>query len=369
MASAYDYLTDSERVTYNETSRLMQLSDWDAWDDQLQDWLDVTQTWIRDRRAYISDLATGEVESGNGPGWDTCHRRERYDYLHRANYADAAPHAVCQLPTEAGTPSEKLWISLREMWWMNPSSAYSEQSARRQACTDWLIAQRKNVWNHAEGNVPGAEPGWNVSDRQQRYTNLQVATKAGSGYADWCETHDPATGQETGSGGGSSGGSGGSSRDKALSWMAGHRGCYESPGGSNCDSRSDGIRKAQDDCVKMGSSGTWLRNEPWCGVWCANAMEAAGVKGLSYNLASVAWIEDQAKRGGPPFTGWTTDGGKAQPGDLVIIGSYGGHVGMLRKIESSSTASVEEGNTSDTSALRSRSRSSEVRGYARVAYP
>ena len=74
MASAYDYLTDAERVTYNETSRLMQLQDWDAWDDQLQGWLDVTQTWIRDQRAYIHDLATGEVENGNGPGWDVAHR-------------------------------------------------------------------------------------------------------------------------------------------------------------------------------------------------------------------------------------------------------------------------------------------------------
>ena len=170
-------------------------------------------------------------------------------------------------------------------------------------------------------------------------------------------------------GGGSSGGSSGNGkgRDAALAWMASHRGMYESPGGSNCDSRSDGIRAAQDRCVKHGSSGTWLRNEPWCGVWCCAAMEAAGVDGLSYNLASVAWIEDQARAGKAPFTGWTTDGNKAEPGDLVVMFEYGGHVGMLRAVYSS-TCDVDEGNTSDTSALRNRSRSSQIRGYARVRY-
>lgn len=164
-------------------------------------------------------------------------------------------------------------------------------------------------------------------------------------------------------------GSGSSSRDRALDWMADHLGCYEDPSGSNCDSRSDGIRAAQDRCVAMGSSGTWLRNEPWCGVWCANAMQAGGVKNLSYNLASVAWIEDRARAKLAPFTGWTTDGTKAKPGDLVIVGSYGGHVAMLRAKVDPSYAPTVEGNTSDTSANRSRSRSGEVRGYALVAYP
>jgi len=172
---------------------------------------------------------------------------------------------------------------------------------------------------------------------------------------------------DSGSSGGSSGGASGD-RGKALDWMAAHRGCTESPDGSNCDSRSDGIRAAQDRCVKHGSSGTWLRNEPWCGVWCCAAMEAAGVDGLSYNLASVAWIEDRARAGQAPFTGWVTNGDDAEPGDLVVMFEYGGHVGMLRKITSSSAADVEEGNTSNTSALRSRSRSGDIRGYAKVRY-
>ena len=119
--------------------------------------------------------------------------------------------------------------------------------------------------------------------------------------------------------------------------------------------------------MAMGSSGTWLRNEPWCGVWCANAMQAAGVKNLSYNLASVEWIEARAKAGQAPFTGWTTDRSKVRPGDLCTMFSPGQHVGMVRSI-SGSTTNTEEGNTSDTSAQRSRA-PSDIVGYALVAYP
>jgi len=380
MASAYSYLTEAERVTFNETSRLMQLTDWAGWDATLQAQFETTQAWIRERRSYISDCAEGKVP-GKEPGWDVSHRRERYDYLHKANYSDAAPHAVCQLPTEAGTDAEKVYTSHREMWWREPKGAYNEQSARRQAITDWLVARRQFVWRCAEGTAkddPNAAPngygwevpskvGWDVSNRRQRYSNLQVATKMGSAYESWCASHNTTTGEPNGDGGSSSGGSGSSSaRDRALGWMASHRGLNEQPGGSNCDSRSDGIRTAQDRCVKHGSSGTWLRYQPWCGVWCCSALEAAGVKGLSYDMASVEWIEARAKAGKAPFTGWTTDPGRVRPGDLVCLFSPGQHVGMVRTPGSNPV--TEEGNTSDTSAQRTRSKS-DVVGYALVAYP
>jgi hypothetical protein len=368
MADGYQYLTDTERVTFNETSRLMQLSDWAGWDHQLEAWLDTTQQWIRARRVYIEGIATGEIDHANGPGWDVAHRRERYDQLHKANHSDAAPRAVCQLPTEAGTDAEKVYTSLRELWWVEPKGAYADQSNRRQACTDWLVARRKHVWRLAEGEIEGETPGWDHADRRQRYANLQVATKTGTAYSDWCATHNQQTGQPIGDGSSSSGGSGSSSRrDQALAWMAGHRGCSEQPGGSNCDDRKDGIRTAQDDCCDMGSSGTWLRGEPWCGVWCANAMEAAGVKGLSYNLASVEWIEARARAGAAPFTGWTTDPSRVRGGDLVCLFSPGQHVAMVRSM-SGGAPITEEGNTSDTSAQRSRAKA-DVVGYALVAYP
>jgi len=377
MADAYTYLTESERVTYNETSRLMQLVDWAGWDATLDEQLTVTQTWIRDQRAYIHDLATGAKPSGNGPGWDVAHRQERYDYLHKANYSNAAPHAVCQLPTEALVDNEKVYVSHRELWWVEPRGAYAEQSARRQAITDWLVARRQFVYRCAEGTAasdPNAagygwpiptQVGWDYSNRRQRYANLQVATKHGSAYADWAATHNTTTGKPLGDGGSSSGGSGTSSnRQKALDWMAAHRSCNEQPGGSNCDDRSDGIRAAQDRCA--GGS-TWLRYQPWCGVWCYNAMRAGGVAGIDYNLASVEWIEARAKAGKAPFTGWTTDPAKVRGGDLVTLFSPGQHVAMVIDPNGGNPI-TDEGNTSDTSAKRTRSRS-DVVGYALVAYP
>ncbi len=383
MGDGYKYLTEAERVTYDETSRLMQLSDWTSWDADCQAWWDTTQKWIRDQRAYIQALAEGTKPSGNGPGWDTAHRRQRYDELHRANYSDAkpGPGALALLPTDGLVTVEAMYVALREVWWIATKGTSPEQSARRQACTDWLVARRQFVYRCAEGTAksdPNAAPngyawevpakaGWDTNNRRQRYANLQVATKMGSAYADWCTSHDPATGQPKGDGATGTGGSGStSSRDRALSWMAGHRGLNEQPGGSNCDSRSDGIRAAQDRCVKHGSSGTWLRYQPWCGVWCCAAMEAAGVKSLSYNLASVEWIEARAKAGHAPFTGWTTDPAKVRPGDLVTLFSPGQHVAMVRTPGANPV--TEEGNTSDTSAQRTRSKS-DVVGYALVAYP
>ena len=354
--SDYALLTPAEQDTWNEYTRLRQLSEWEGFTAAQQERKDDAGDWISDRRAYIYELATGQVP-GETPGWDHGDRRERYDYL--GTTSSGSPQVLCQLPTEAGTPTEKVLISEREVWW-NVTTDYEAQKTRKQACTDWLIAQRQYVWRLATGSEPsGNGPGWDVADRRQRYANLQVATKYGSSYADWCETHDQQTGAELGSG--SSGG-----RQAALDWMKAHRGLYESPGGSNCDSRKDGIRTAQDACVAMGSSGTWLRNQPWCGVWCANAMEAGGVQGLTYDLASVEWIEAQAKAGRAPFTGWTTDPGRVKAGDLVTLFSPGQHVGMV--IEPGSNPVVDEGNTSDTSAKRSRSKS-DVVGYALVAYP
>lgn len=358
MASGYDYLTDSERVTYNETSRLMQLQDWAGFDADMAQWLQTTQTWIRERRSYIHDLATGVVDNGNGSGWDVAHRQERYDYLHKANHSDAAPHALCQLPTEDGTDAEKVYISLREMWWREPKGTSADQSNRRQDCTDWLVERRQYVWRLAEGKIEGEEPGWDHAERRQRYSNLQIATKAGSAYEQWAATHNTTTGAELGGGSGGGGG-----RDDALQWMAEHRGCYEIPAGSNDDDREDGIQAAQDRCA----DGTWLRNQPWCGVWCWNALHHAGVHGLDPNMASVEWIEARAKAAQAPFRGWTTDAGKVKGGDLVCLFSPGQHVGMVRSI-SSGAPNTEEGNTSDTSAQRSRSKG-DVVGYALVAYP
>src|SRR5262245_20381214 len=242
--SSYDVLTPSEQTTFNECARLHQLEDWADFTSTQQARLEAADQWIRDRRKYIYAIAEGTEPSSNGPGWDTQNRKERYDYLHTCQMG-AAPHSLASLPTDGAMDYEGVLISEREMWWMNPKGQYAEQSTRRQQCTDELTDRRYELWNLAEGNVEGATPGWDTANREQRYTNLAVATKYDGRYDDWCTTHDPATGAElessTGGGSGSS-----SARDKALSWMQSHRGMYEQPDGSNDDTRSDGIRAAQD---------------------------------------------------------------------------------------------------------------------------
>jgi hypothetical protein len=150
-------------------------------------------------------------------------------------------------------------------------------------------------------------------------------------------------------------------------------GYTESPSGSNCDTRPDGIRTAQDHTA---GGATWLRNQPWCGCWCYYALEAGNVKRLDSHLASVASIEDYAKQGAKCYRGWTTDRSKAGPGDLAIIGGYGVHVETVRGFSGSSTLTYG-GNTSPGSGgsqsngggAYARTRySSEVRGYALVDY-
>jgi hypothetical protein len=363
--SDYDVLTPAEQDTYDEYCRLRQVSDWPGFDADQQARKDAAGAWIEDRRDYIVELAEGNVE-GEPAGWNTSHRRERYDYL--GTKSSGSPHRLCQLPTDGGTDAEKVYITEREVWWRIQTD-YDEQKARKQACTDWLVARRKYVWELAEGKVEGQTPGWDVYDRRQRYENLQIATKYGSAYEEWCKTHNDTTGEPNEPSGG---GGGGSWRDKSAKWHDGHLGITESPANSNCDSRSDGIRTSQDGCA----NGTWLRNQPWCGCWAWSGLYAAGKvnKGESW-LASVASIEDYAKAGKGPFRGWTTDGSKAKKGDLVILFGRGQHVGTVRSIDSD-YAHTWEGNTSSGSSgsqsngggsyKRSRSRHGETYGYALV---
>jgi hypothetical protein len=357
--SDYGYLTAAEQDTWNEYTRLRQISDWPGYDDAQDQRRGASRQWLQDRLAYIEQLAAGEVE-GEPAGWDHAHRRERYDYISRMNSGE--PQALCQLPTEYGTDTEKVYITEREAWWRIDTD-YTEQEARKQCNWDWLVARRKYVWNLAEGNVDGEPAGWDRNDRRQRYENLQIATKHGSAYGDWCASHNTTTGEPKDSG---------NWRDKSSKWHQAHLGINENPADSNCDNRSDGIRTSQDGCA----NGTWLRGQPWCGCWAWSGLYAAGKvhQGDSW-LASVASIEDYAKAAKGPFRGWTTDGSKAKKGDLVVLFGRGQHVGTVRSVDSG-YCHTWEGNTSSGSSgsqsngggsyERSRSRSSETFGYALV---
>jgi hypothetical protein len=350
MSSRYDVCTPAEQDTYDEYTRLRQISDWPGFDDAQQQRKD---------------------DAGDPANNDEYDRQDRYDFL--GSTSSGSPHRLCQLPTSDDfTDTEGVYVAEREVWWRIQTD-YAEQEQRKQENWNWLVERREYVWRLAEGKIEGQTPGWGVYGRAERYECLQVATKYGSAYHDWCETHNQTTGAPLDDDDGDdASASSGSWRDKSAKWHDTHLGITESPADSNCDSRSDGIRTSQDGCA----NGTWLRYQPWCGCWAWSGLYAAGKvnKGDSW-LASVASIEDYARAGNGPFKGWTTDGSKAKKGDLVVLFGRGQHVGTVRSIDSN-YAYTWEGNTSSGSGgsqsngggsyKRSRSRHGETYGYALV---
>lgn len=163
-------------------------------------------------------------------------------------------------------------------------------------------------------------------------------------------------------------------RGRALRWLTKHRFTTEDPPGSNSDHRHDGIRAAQQ------ALGAWLVGLAWCGVWCAAALRAAGVKGVTHRLASVANIEDDARRGDPPFRAWTTDPKRVLRGDLVVLFGRGVHVETVRSMrwrrvglirtEGGNTSSGNAGSQSNGGGSYPRWRSlADVHGFALVNYP
>jgi hypothetical protein len=351
-------LTDSEKNTCDEFNGHRAISDWPEYSTEQEDRKHAAKEWLSDRLDELRDLIKTESSDEN-------HEQNRYnrrDYL-KAVVEDGyktirrvGPH----YPADKATDSEAVYIEEREYYcaW---DSAYESQKARKLDNLHWLEDRRKYVWNCAEGNVDDVAPGWDKNNRRVRYDNLQIATHYGSAWDEWQEDQED-----------DAQASSGNWRDKSSKWHESHLGITESPGDSNCDSRSDGIRTSQDGCA----NGTWLRYQPWCGCWAWSGLYAAGKvkKGDSW-LASVASIEDYAKAGKGPFKGWTTDGSKAKKGDLVILFGRGQHVGTVRSIDSG-YAYTWEGNTSSGSGgsqsngggsyKRSRSRNGETYGYALV---
>jgi hypothetical protein len=359
---SYGDLTEGEQAHWNEYTNLRAISDWPGFDAEQDGRRADSRTWLQDRRQYIFDLAEGNVP-GETPGWDVGDRQARYDFLADSNLNAGAPKHEVRLPAPGTcTDAEKVYVEEREVYLVFTSTT-DEQKARKQTNVDVLVSKRKKLW-HLMQDDPDGNDG---NDRQARYDALCIATHYGSAYEDWDKTHNK-YGDPIDTGGG------GNARDKAMDHMAKREGYKESPVGSNFDSRSDGIKTCQRETA---GGGTWLDYTPWCGSWCFYALEAAGVKGLNSNLASVAYIEDAAKQGLACFRGWTTDRSKPQRGDLVVIGGYGVHVEMVRGFEGSNTltwggntSGNYEGSQSNGDGAYKRSRApSEVRGYALVDFP
>lgn len=166
-------------------------------------------------------------------------------------------------------------------------------------------------------------------------------------------------------------------RGKALRWMTRHRGLTERPAGSNTDRRRDGIRKAQIDCA---AGGAWLIGLAWCGTWCFNALQAAGVRGISARQASCALIERDARAKRRPFgRGWTTNPAHALRGDLVLLFGPGQHVELVREVNMRRRYVVTDGGNTSSGNAGSQSNGGgsyrrvrpfrDIYGFALVDYP
>jgi hypothetical protein len=346
----YDKLTEAEAAHWDEYTRLRELSDWEGFDAAQDARRQRARDWLVNQRKYIWRCANGSVPDVEA-GWDLNNRSERYAQLKDTMLNVGTCRRLCQLPTGGGTPSEKSYISEREMWWrVNGTDA--AQSAARQACTDWLVARRKEVWHLGE------DEGWGEAERAARYDNLCVATRHGTPFEDWSKDHNTTTGApiDTTSG----------TRGECVAWHHDHEGITENPANSNSDNREDGIRTSQ---TLTADGGSWLHGEPWCGCWAYSGLHAAGVVGLGSWMASVASIESYARAGSGPFRGWrsgfTTD---CQRGDLVVIGGTGVHVETITETPDPGDGYLVT-NGGNTSSGSSGSQSNGGGAYRRQRYP
>jgi hypothetical protein len=143
-------------------------------------------------------------------------------------------------------------------------------------------------------------------------------------------------------------------RGKALHFLSTHRGIKEIPPGSNTDDRPNahdhrnGIRKAQ---IAAAGGGDWLIGKPWCGVWAGQALRRAHVQNLSWRLASVLLIEQDARARRGPFRGYASPDNwhVVLRGDLAIMFGRGVHVETVRglvKIKGRRYVITDGGNTS-----------------------
>jgi hypothetical protein len=141
-------------------------------------------------------------------------------------------------------------------------------------------------------------------------------------------------------------------RGEALHFASTHRGIRETrPNFDNRPNARDprwGIAKAQ---YYTAGGAHWLDGTPWCGEWLDLIFRHAKVQNLSSRLASVALIEDDARRGHGPFTHWLepSEWKHAERGDAVVMFGRGIHVELLRQFvhRSDGTYAVNDGgNTS-----------------------
>jgi hypothetical protein len=315
---SYGDLTEAEAAHWNEYTNLRGISDWSGFDAAQDQRRADSRQWIVDRRAYIKDLAEGNVE-GQKPGWDTANRQARYDFLGKLN--SGAPKHEVRLPCPgSATDSERAYVEEREVYLVFGSTT-DEQKARKQANVDWLVARRKQLW-HLMKDDPSNNK---ANGRQDRYDALCIATHHGSAYEQWDKDHNKWGQPYTPSSGSSKSG-----RSACKDWLDSYVGTAENPKGSNRGSpQPDGWQNRV-----YGSSGV-----PWCACFAGCSAWDSGVTGSV--TAGVANNTQLAKQGQGIYRGYTTDPSKLHAGDHAFIN--GDHTGVIYDAASLTTV---EGNTS-----------------------
>jgi hypothetical protein len=353
VADSYDKLTTDEKCYWNLYTRLRQLSDWSGFTDGQDQARAESRDWLVNQRKQIWRAAQPKSEGGDGNGWGVNNRQARYDMLKDESLNTGSPHDICQLPTNGGTPTEKVKIAERMMWW-NQSSVDAATKDWRQSNADWLTARRKQVWHLI--NDPDGDAS---ADRPLRYDNLCIATKTGDAYDQWSASHDDRTGASNPTSNATS------ARAQAVSNCRKYLGVTEKPPDSNRGSpQPDGWENRV-----YGSSGV-----PWCACFATCMAWDAGVKGSS--SAAVQYIMSMAQSAQGMFRGWTTDPSDVLRGDLAVISCSTCHVGMV--VDSDDVCHTIEGNTSPGSegsqfnggcvAEKHRPRA-DIVGWALVDYP
>lgn len=144
-------------------------------------------------------------------------------------------------------------------------------------------------------------------------------------------------------------------RARAVANAASHIGTYETCYNGN-----------------YGSIERWQRRfgfgrVAWCGIFCGNMLLSVGIRPSSL-IASVAEIERLARNRQDVFRGWTENEKSALPGDLVVLGGHGRHVGMVESVNADRSINTIEGNCGNAVRRMRRSRA-VVYGIAQVNFP
>lgn len=148
-----------------------------------------------------------------------------------------------------------------------------------------------------------------------------------------------------------------SARERAIKLGRSHIGVHEVPNGSN----GGGI-------IDVWERSCGVLHVAWCGIHNIIVLRAVGVPNVPNAIMSVGATEDMARAKQACFRGWTTNTHAALPGDLVCLGVYGQHEGMVEEVLPDGSLWTIEGNHMNA-VQRVHRPPNQVRGICQIHYP